>query len=742
MTPLSTLRELELEQVSPRLLEVLRRMGLRELTGFQREALDNGIVQGRSQILLTHDYNEAYQIAEIAALNIIASSVGSRVLFLCPNPHQAEQRLQSVGHKCRRLGVETTGITRRREAYLPMRRVGRVVVGTYRSVDIAMRVNPAVIEDVRCVVIERLDLIGQPKLGAHLETILATLMIRQPGVQYIAVCPPVSETGPLSRWLDATVVEDKRADIRRIFSVKAFEDIGDSLADLTEFVHYRHGQTMILCSDIETCEHLAGELSGVDNTEGSAVLDLRLTPEHRDVLREIAGNVMRHYPRCEVTGRLGMMITRGVAFMHEGLSKEQRRAVSRGWEEGVIPVVIIPIRFAIASGIRATTVFVIGVFMQDVGGDLSDGGELTMLTEWQMNEVLNSAGRWGQDNDAFGIVVVNSEGERQRVLAKYFRHDSQGNIVPRLGEVVSSMDDPENLLDLALLHLCDRRRRAQGLSSVLKRTLWAVASQRDPSTAETVSLVETASIEGLIAMRATRDAVKRAEAIPDGDVRVVAVSPTRISGIVKSTSRELWHYVELRAADGVSCSCESWKYQGLRKHRLCKHLVKFAQYALEDPDTRPYASTVIRPALRGLEVIGELQKSGLLVREGKTMRCTPLGRSVALLGVPARDARAVMQALSVGATTLGALLKKIVERETGYPRDMVQRVLDSVPAESIEALASRPTDLPGLVENCLEEALYAVSIITQMYDSAEARRLQDEAASLRENLEHLLGSIS
>ena len=42
------------------------------LSRFQVNAIDEGIVRGRSQILATHDYDEAYEIAEIALLNRVA----------------------------------------------------------------------------------------------------------------------------------------------------------------------------------------------------------------------------------------------------------------------------------------------------------------------------------------------------------------------------------------------------------------------------------------------------------------------------------------------------------------------------------------------------------------------------------------------------------------------------------------------------------------------------------------------
>ena len=138
---MSTLRELELQQVAPRLLEILRRQGLASLTKFQTEAVENGIARGASQLLITHDYDEAYVISEIALLNRVASDHRDKALVLCPNPHQAEKRFQSLSQKCHKLGIEATAVIRRRDAVGKPTNDGRVIVATFQSFDISSRIT-------------------------------------------------------------------------------------------------------------------------------------------------------------------------------------------------------------------------------------------------------------------------------------------------------------------------------------------------------------------------------------------------------------------------------------------------------------------------------------------------------------------------------------------------------------------------------------------------------------------------
>ncbi len=736
---MSTLRELELAQVAPRLLELLRKQGVDRLTKFQIDSVKNGIMKDASQILTTYDYDEAYQIAEIAILNRIASDYRARALILCPNPHQAEMKYYSISHKCRRLGIEATSIIRRRSAAQKEWMDGRVVVSTYHAIDIAIRTAPDALENVVAVLIDRLDLIGQPGLGARLETALVALMGKGVPLQYIAIAPPVADIEELSNWLNAILIIDQKAEVRLIFSVKSFESVNESLADLTEFVHYRRGQVMILCANAPVSEDLAIRLSGQSGHDEST-LDLRLSPEHRDDLRNLSQSIMKSYPKCDMTPKLESTIKHGVAFFHEGVSRTQRRRISAAWEDGLLPVIVMPTRFAIASGLKATVVFLMGVFMQELGKELSQEDSVTMLTEWQLNDVLRSAGRRGIDNDAFGMVVVDNVEEKTRVLAKYFVIDSKGNLVPRIGEVDSVMDDAENIQDLVLGQLCGSSDDSVDPFSVINRTFWATSNRMAGSIHDGLASDDT-TVDQLVSLRTTRSTEKRAEEIPDESVKVVSLNPTKIEGLVRSGSREMWHYVSLKSSDGVSCSCESWKYQGIRRHRLCKHLVKFAKHALKDDETKQYASSVIEQSLRGLEIIGDLENAGLVHRVKKTIRCTDLGENVTYLGVPVRDAKRVMKAISQGKGNLKNILLDVVTARSNLPKDVVSHIVDTLPVNSIEDLASEKNEMPGIVENCIEELDYINMILLRLMDDKRKDSLKKDSIEMESNLLTLMRAI-
>jgi hypothetical protein len=304
------------------------------------------------------------------------------------------------------------------------------------------------------------------------------------------------------------------------------------------------------------------------------------------------------------------------------------------------------------------------------------------------------------------------------------------------------MDNPENLQDLALVSLCGRGRRAESLFSVIDRTYWATGHRMSKMQEDVLLPSEDTSVDELVSLRATKATIKRAKDIPDKSVKLVSVTPSKIAGLIRSSSRELWHYVVLKSEEGVSCSCESWKYQGIRKHRLCKHLVKFSDFVIDDVDTKPYAVSIIKTALWGLEIVGELDKENLLHPEGKTMRCSKLGTKIAMLGIPVRDARNILKAMERKDASPKSILRRILTTNTSLPKKLIDYILNSVPVEQMSSLLSEEIAEPGLIENALEDLLYSLSMVTALDDKTLDKKTTKELKKIEKNIQSLLASVS
>jgi len=146
---------------------------------------------------------------------------------------------------------------------------------------------------------------------------------------------------------------------------------------------------------------------------------------------------------------------------------------------------------------------------------------------------------------------------------------------------------------------------------------------------------------------------------------------------------------------------------------------------MRQDDTKAYAAGVIKQALRGLEVFGELETDGLITRDGKSIKCTPLGENVSILGVPVKDAKKVMRAISDKRSDLKTILRGLIRARAEMLEPVANQVLGRLPATSIDEVVCED-NMPGIVENCLEDLEYINHILLSLMEQKHALRKETE----------------
>jgi len=149
---------------------------------------------------------------------------------------------------------------------------------------------------------------------------------------------------------------------------------------------------------------------------------------------------------------------------------------------------------------------------------------------------------------------------------------------------------------------------------------------------------------------------------------------------------------------------------------------------------------VIEQSLRGLEIISDLESAGLVQRVKKTIKCTDMGENVTYLGVPVRDAKRVMKALSQSESSLKSVLLSVAVARSNIPKDVVTRIVEALPAESMENLVCEKNEMPGIVENCIEEIDYINMILLRLMGDKRKDNLKKDSIALENNLRTLIGA--
>ncbi|TQQ80998.1 DEAD/DEAH box helicase [Halonotius terrestris] len=113
-----------------------------------------------------------------------------------------------------------------------------IVVATSEKVDSAIRNGASWVDDIGCVVVDEVHLLGQTDRGPTLEVTLAHLRRLTPGVQLVALSATVANADEIADWLGATLIE---SDWRPV-------DLRTGVAD-TESVAYDDGTTETVAID-------------------------------------------------------------------------------------------------------------------------------------------------------------------------------------------------------------------------------------------------------------------------------------------------------------------------------------------------------------------------------------------------------------------------------------------------------------------------------------------------------------
>ncbi|GAB7008423.1 DEAD/DEAH box helicase [Halorubrum trueperi] len=173
--------------------------GIRELYPPQAAAVDAGVCEGENVVAAIPTASGKTFIAELALLT--ANGPG---LYVCPLRALAREKYETFAALPGvDVGISTGDFDATGEALAG----NDVVVATSEKVDSAIRNGASWVDELACVVVDEVHLLGAERRGPTLEVTLATLRRRNPAVQVVALSATVDNPEAIADWLDAALVE-------------------------------------------------------------------------------------------------------------------------------------------------------------------------------------------------------------------------------------------------------------------------------------------------------------------------------------------------------------------------------------------------------------------------------------------------------------------------------------------------------------------------------------------------------
>jgi helicase len=174
--------------------------GITELYPPQAAAVEAGVTRGENVVVAIPTASGKTFVAELAML-----TAGGPALYIVPLRALAREKYETFS---RLPGVEVGISTGDLDSAEELGSYD-VVVATAEKVDSAIRSGASWVDDLACVVVDEVHLLGSRGRGPTLEVTMATLERRAPAVQIVALSATVANPDEIADWLDATLVQSR-----------------------------------------------------------------------------------------------------------------------------------------------------------------------------------------------------------------------------------------------------------------------------------------------------------------------------------------------------------------------------------------------------------------------------------------------------------------------------------------------------------------------------------------------------
>jgi len=395
--------------------------GYRELYPPQAEAVERGLLEGKSMLLAMPTASGKTLLAEMAMLRAALSD--RRCLYTVPLRALAAEKYESF-KKFRDLGIAigiSTGDFDKRDERLGK---NQIIIATSEKADSLMRNGASWVRELGVLVVDEIHLLNDPGRGPTLEMTITKLRHINPSLQVIGLSATVANAGELAGWLHAELILSNWRPIQLREGVicngkLVFSDgempLADGSNDRAEAAGKRapaKDEALALVKD--TLSQEAQILIFENSRKNAEPAASRLCSLLQPSLASLA-----HSHSILATGEsdtaqlLASCVSRGVAFHHAGLLAEQRRLVEEGFRDAKIKVIASTPTLAAGLNLPARRVLIKSYKRYEYGRGMAP---IPVIEYMQM---AGRAGRPGLDPYGESFLLAKSASEMEDLFKHY-----------------------------------------------------------------------------------------------------------------------------------------------------------------------------------------------------------------------------------------------------------------------------------------------------------------------------------
>ncbi|GAB4240879.1 MAG: hypothetical protein OHK0028_19170 [Deltaproteobacteria bacterium] len=469
---------LEAFGIDDRIIGLWRAAGHEELLPIQEAAVKTGkVLDGKSAVIFSPTSSGKTFVGEMAAVQTARRN--RRALYLVPQKALAEEKYREFTAKYASFGVRVVISTRDRKEFDRDIYRGRfhIAVVVFEKLQALLVASPALLRNVGLVVVDELQMIGEPTRGPGLEILLTKILLSQDRPQIIGLSAVLGNAKPLADWMGARLCEDRRRPVELRKGV-----LQEGVFYYVEHNSGRRGEERLGVAGGDETAIISQVLALVERGEQCLVF-CKSKQECIDAARQIAGKIkgtpadqtldeLRHLEDSLGKDLLTELLSRGVAYHNADLDWEQREIIERWFRRGEIRVVCATSTLAVGINLPARNVF---IDPQRWDRDRTGGWVTIPISQAEYENTSGRAGRLGLEEE-FGraILVAGTEFERRMYFDTYV-NGTLGDVQPALATVSLA----QHVLNLVASKICRSEPEIAEvlLSSYTGTTCWRGGEQ-------------------------------------------------------------------------------------------------------------------------------------------------------------------------------------------------------------------------------------------------------------------------
>lgn len=187
-------------------LEILQNEGIDKLRPAQEKAIKAGLFENKNLLVCTPTASGKTLIAELVASKKIVERYG-KTIYIVPLKALANEKYKEFKRKYSRLFKVALAIGDQDSADTYISDYD-LIVCTAEKLDSLIRHHAPWLKEVAVVVVDEIHLLNDPSRGPTLEILITILRSILKNVQIIGLSATIGNPEELSKWLNASLVQD------------------------------------------------------------------------------------------------------------------------------------------------------------------------------------------------------------------------------------------------------------------------------------------------------------------------------------------------------------------------------------------------------------------------------------------------------------------------------------------------------------------------------------------------------